>query len=789
MAKYFGRYDSIDEILQQMTLEQKARLVIGGSPFHSEALPELGIPEVYMLDSCHGVNYFESAVDHMYRAAAAAAAEKGEPLDREKNSTMGGLVIGLYALQKAAAVRAKSGAAPEKKENNCYPPGIALGSTWNPDVIERVGTALAGEMAAHGVDMILGPNVNIHRDPLCGRLGESYSEDPKLISVLTPAMIRGIQKTGLLACVKHFAANNQEKDRLGVNEHISERTLREIYLPGFKACIKAGCKTIMSAYNCLNGVPSAQNEWLLKDVLRKEWGFDGFVVSDWGAAYDQIKSIAAGTDLTMPGPRGIQCIIDAVNDGSLPVDKLDFCVRNILRVIAGSTAVTKKYPAYDKEESLAAIKAALRESMILLENDGTLPLADDTPVALYGKRSTAPVICPEGSSKVESDLTINLAEGIREIAGDAHLTVDHAADDTKVWVVTVGANGHEGSDRDTLDIDPDDAEVLETAIAEAAERKGKVVVIINATGPVNLLPYIGRVHAILCPFFAGTQGGLITAEAIYGRFNPSGKLPLTWPKHEYDTPAYKNYGGENKEVWYGEGIYVGYRWYDARHIAPLYPFGYGLSYTTFRITDVSVPQDIRIHDEALPVKVTVKNTGATAGSEVVQVYVHPQHASVDRPEKELKGFAKIFLNPGEEKTVTVLLTEEDFSVFYARFGTQITEPGKYDILVGTSAGEINESRTVEVRCRNPLGLSERSAIGAIAKDAEAIKAVNDLIEDDILARTAIALEYGPDKTFEELWNGADIQNFLHGKGWSDDVIAEKFEQILAAFSSIEDSRI
>lgn len=789
MKKYFGRYETLDEILGQMTLEQKARLVIGASPFHTEAFPELGIPAMYMLDSCNGVNSMEEAAERVYGMVSAKADEEGRPLDREKNQTMGGLLIAMGALQKMAAEREKSGAAPVKNENTCYPPGIALGCSWDPEVIERVGSALAGEMASHGIDMILGPNVNIHRDPLCGRLGESFSEDPKLVSTLAPAMVRGIQKRGTIACVKHFAANNQEKDRLGVNEHVPERALREIYFPGFKACVKEGCRTVMSAYNALNGVPSAMNEWLLTDVLRKEWGFDGFVVSDWGASYDQVKSTAAGTDLTMPGPRGINCIINAVENGTLPKEKLDNAVRNILRVISGSTAAAKKYPAYDREESMAAIEAALRESIVLLQNDGTLPLSKGSKIAVYGKRSAKPALCPEGSSKVTTDITVSLLDGLRLVTENPDLALDDPHDDTEIFIVTVGADGREGADRDDLRIDKDDAAALEKAIQDSSERGGKVVVVVNATGPVDLLPYLDRVSAVLCPFFSGSLGGKVIAEAIFGHFSPSGKLPLTWPKHLYDTPAYKSFGGENKEVWYGEGIYVGYRWYDARHIAPLYPFGYGLSYTTFRITDVSAPDEVRIGKEDLKVRVSVKNTGSTAGSEVVQVYVHPWHSSIDRPEKELKGFCRVFLKPGEEKEVMIGLGIDDFSAYHTTSGTWIAEPGHYDLLIGTSSADIAVRQTVKVRCRNPFGLSENSPIGSIAADPEAVKSINAIIGGDILSLTAVALQYAPDKTIGELWRGTNIQNALKEKGWNEEQIREKYQAMLEAFDRIEGDRV
>lgn len=775
---------SVEKVVQAMTLQEKARMVIGGSPFHTEAMPEYGIPAMYMLDSCNGLNSLEYAGERLYQSIAQQAEQAGQPLDREKNNYMGGLLIALGALQKKAIEQSKSGEKPAPKPFGCYPPGIALGSTWNPEVIEECGSQLAKEMAHYGIDMILGPNVNIHRDPLCGRLGESFTEDPYLMSQLAPAMVRGIQKEGITACVKHFAANNQEKDRMGVEEHVPERALREIYLPGFQACIDAGCKTVMSAYNKLNGKPSAQNDWLLTDILRKEWGFEGFVVSDWGAAYDQVQSVAAGTDLTMPGPRGIQCIVDAVENGSLPIEKLDTAVRNILKVVVQSTAKTKAYPSFDQAASLETMEKVLRESMILLKNDGTLPLAKTCDVAFFGKRSMHPTICPAGSSNVTTDLTTNIFDSTAAILGADHVTFGNATERTQYWIAVVGCDGREGADREHMSMDADDIQALEQAIEQASAKNGKVIVVLNATGPVDLSACESRVNAILCPFFSGIQGGKVTADAIFGRFNPSGKLALTWPKHYYDCPSYKNFGGENREVWYGEGMYVGYRWYDARHIAPAYPFGYGLSYTTFAITNVSVENNINIDKEAVKVNISVKNTGRYSGSEVVQVYVHDVECVFDRPEKELKGFKKVFLQPGEEKTVSIELPKAAFQGYYLEFGEWIAQPGEFDILVGTSALDIVSQQRICVRCRDPFGISFRSSIGKIAKCEDAVQIINQNIEDDILLLAHVALEFAPDKTLDELWNGTNIQGALKGKGWNDEKILHVRRQIEDSFDSI-----
>ena len=774
-------HESVGKIVKEMTLEEKARMVIGGSPFHTEAMPEYGIPAMYMIDSCNGLNSLEYAGEKVYQKIAADAIEAGQPLDREKNGYMGGLLIALGTLKKMAIEKAKSGIKESEKKYGCYPPGIALGCTWNPEVIESCGQALAKELSSYGIDMILGPNVNIHRDPLCGRLGESFTEDPYLMTQLAPALIKGIQKEGVIACAKHFAANNQEKDRMGVEEHISERALREIYFPGFKACIDAGCKTVMSAYNKINGVPSTMNEWLLTDILRKEWGFKGFVVSDWGATYDQVAAIAAGNDLTMPGPRGIQCILHALEEGSLTIEKLDSCVKNVLHVIVDSTAQSGEYKVFDQKESLKTMEHVLKESMILLKNDGVLPLQTNVDVAFYGKRSKAITICPAGSSNVDTDLATNPYDRAVALLGREHVTYQEANEKTKYWIVVVGADGREGADREHLCMDEDDREALEQAIVEAKAANGKVILVINATGPIELNDFSERVNAILCPFLTGIQGGKIIADAIFGLFNPSGKLPLTWPKHDYDCPSYKNFGGENKEVWYSEGIYVGYRWYDSRHIDPFYPFGFGLSYTNFEIEDTFVPAEINVDKENITVDVTIKNIGKYAGSEVIQTYVHEMNSKFDRPEKELKGFCKVFLQPGEKKTVTISISKEELSGYYMEFGEWITKPGEYEIMVGTSSRDIKKSHRIDVKCKDPFGLSGRTSIGVLVKNDRAVEVINRITEADIHLLAHVALEFAPDKSFCELWNGTNIQGALKAKGWDDETIAAKYQQIMDEF--------
>lgn len=785
MATQLKDKESIEKILEEMTLEEKARMVIGGAPFHSEAMPKYGIPAMLMVDSCNGLNAMEPAVDDLYYKLAAEAEAIGTPLNRESNGFMGGFLLAYGAYQKMTMEKKAIGENADRKTYGCYPPGISYGATWNPEVVKKSSAAMAKEMGSYGVDMVLGPNINIHRDPLCGRLAESISEDPWLVSQIAVAEVEGIQEVGLVACAKHFAANNQEKDRLGVKEYVPERALREIYLPAFKACVDAGVGSLMSAYNELNGKPSAMNDTLLTGILRGEWGFDGFVVSDWGASYDQVLAVAAGTDLTMPGPRGINCIVQAVEENRLSLEQLDNCVRHFLSVLIKSTAMTGEHEEFLMDDSIKAAEEAAREGMILLKNDGTLPLSSADSIVFYGKRSKSFVYCPEGSSKVITDLATTPYDRAIELLGESKVSYEKANQQTQNWVVVVGANGHEGSDRDTLSMDEDEMQVLEKAIMEAKSANGKVVVIVNATGPIDLTNYEQDINAILCPFFAGMRGGKVTADALYGLYNPSGKLPLSWPKRYCDSPAYKNFPGENKEVWYGEGMYVGYRWYDARQIPVAYPFGYGLSYTTFELTDLKISETANVDKDEVMIQVKVRNTGHVAGSEVVQVYVHDVESKIDKPEKQLKAFKKVFIHPGEEKLVTLSLNKESFSGYSLDLQGWITEPGDYTILVGTSCENLPLQASIRVKCKNPFGYSDHTSIGLIAKDSRAVEAVNGIIGGNLHHIAKIAIEFGPDTQFGKVWNGDAMQQFFKEHHITEEQEREMRKKLQEEFDQIE----
>ena len=646
---------SIDSILGEMPLEEKAALVIGDSPFRTKALEKYGIPALVVMDGGTGFNSIQDEQEKAFRAYCKRRRHAGIPvsddefpegdecLDTNKLSALAGGAV------KAPDLGAMLAARPVMPLG-CYPPGMFLGATWNPEVIERCGKALGREANACGIDILLGtPNVNIHRDPLGGRIFEGYSEDPCLVSNLAPAFVKGIMEGGVVANVKHFAANNQEKGRRGINEHIDEETLREIYFPGFKACVEAGCATVMAAYNSINGSACAMNKWLLTDVLRGEWVFEGFVMSDWGGAYDEVEAIAAGCDLIMPGPRSTAPLVTAVREGVLPESKLDDAIRNYLKVLLMTPAVKGHLTLEDidpEEGKLAAYDAAC-EGITLLKNDDVLPLSEGSKVAFYGRHSREMIASGEGSAEVITSLNTNVYDCAAKIID---VTFGEACEDTDVIVVTVSAQGQEFFDRESMAMPEEDRIALEEATAESKRLGVPLVVLMNISGPIDIVGWEPDASAIVCEFFPGMQGGAAMADILFGRVNPSGKLPLTFPKSYDVTPTRDNFGGDGIELTYAEGINVGYRYYDKHPEDVMYPFGYGLSYTTFGFGEVSAKSE----GDNIRVSVDVTNTGSRAGSETVQVYAA-------EPIKALKGFAKVKLTAGESKTVTLSINKADLA--------------------------------------------------------------------------------------------------------------------------------
>ena len=408
---------------------------------------------------------------------------------------------------------------PYEQQPGCFPPGMLLGATWDPKTVYDCGSAVGREMDAYKVDMVLGsPNVNIHRDPMNGRVFEGYSEDPCLAASLAPEFVKGLQAEGPIANVKHFAANNQETHRQNVDETIPLRALEEIYFPGFKACVQEGkVKSVMSAYNKINGTACAMNHWLLTDVLRGEWGFDGLVVSDWGAAYDQAKAIAAGNDLDMPGPRDIQPILDAVANGSLKMEEIDLAVSRMLQMLLDMPVMKgRKYDKIDPDYSKDVAYRCAEEGITLLKNDGLLPLKKDAKLSFFGNASKRFIESGGGSAKVHTKLTTSLMGTAKQIAGEDNVCFGEIKADTDVVVIAATAWGQEGWDRFEMDVAPSEKEMLMTAVRDAKAAGKRVVVVLNVVGPVDVSDYEADADAILCVFYPGMEGGRVAAQILFG---------------------------------------------------------------------------------------------------------------------------------------------------------------------------------------------------------------------------------------------------------------------------------
>jgi len=754
MATQLKDLASIEAIIKEMTLEEKVACITGDSSFGSRQMEKYGIPKALMIDGGTGINSSHRCWEDVFTEHAKEREAACCPLDDEDfTGRMGGLEYVLNnpeLLEKRRAQMKK--ATDEKQPYGCYPPGIFLGATWNPQVIAACGHALGKEANCQGVDVLLGtPNVNIHRDPLNGRLFEGYSEDPCLTATLAPHFVKAIQAEGIVANAKHYAANNQETDRMGVNEMIPERALREIYLPGFRACVEAGCKTVMSAYNKINGIPCAQNRWLLHDVLRKEWGFDGFVMTDWSAAYDQVEACAAGNDLVMPGPRQLSPVINAVKNGTLKEELLDECVRNFLKVVLEMPVMQGRKTQFDMQEGIRAAYDAAKEGIVLLKNDDVLPLKPNAKPAFYGKRSKLMMDSGAGSAAVLTSLTTSVYPCMAEALGEENVTFEEVTDDTTVVIVTVGANGQEGADRQHMRMEPEDRETLDQAIAAAEGKNIPLVVLINSCGPIQIADWEEKADAILCLFIPGMQGGQATADILLGKVNPSGKLPLTFPKEYKDCPTYGNFPGYNSEVWYGEGIYVGYRHYDRKGIDVMYPFGYGLSYTTFDITDASVQNCVDVDKENVQVRIRVKNTGSMAGSEVIQLYVHDVISTLEKPVKELKAFQKVWLEPGEEKQITLKLKKEDFASYDTRLGCFATEPGEFILMIGNSSQNIVKQLPVQILCENPYGLGPQTDIVKVVSHTAAVEIIWKVAEVKLKETAGSYIIFQPWTPFSQVW--------------------------------------
>ena len=680
--------DSIDRI-SELTLEEKASLCLGSDFWHTAPVERLGIPRIMVSDGPHGLRAQLEEADH----------------------------VGI------------GGSAPA----TCFPTASALGSSWNPELFRTVGEALGREAKRLGVSVVLGPGINMKRSPLCGRNFEYVSEDPWLAAELATAMVQGTQSQGTGTSLKHYAANNQEDDRLRVSAEVDERTLREIYLPAFERVVKLSQPwTVMCAYNKVNGVYSSEHHWLLTEVLREEWAFEGLVVSDWGAVHDRVAALKGGLDLEMPPNRGVSdaAIVAAVRDGSLDESILDEAVSRVLHLVDRSQPALNESASFDPDDHHALARRAAHESAVLLKNDGNvLPLEPEqgSKVAVIGEFARTPRFQGAGSSQVNPTRVDAALEELQSaFAGRAEVrfaagfgvgTTDNdeqlmqeavelasGADHVLVFLGLPGEDESEGFDRTHIDL-PANQLVLLHALAEVHDR---LIVILANGGVVRVSTWEDRVAAILECWLSGQAAGGAATDLLLGVANPSGKLAETIPVRLQDNSSYLNFPGEEGVVQYGEGIFIGYRAYDTliQHVS--YPFGFGLSYTSFRIDNVesSIAGSVADGDLAVTVTASVTNTGRRAGAEVVQVYVGDVEASVARPLRELKGFVKVNLEPGETQQVSCQLDQRAFAFWSRRFQQWVVESGEFMIAVGSSSRDLVAIETITLdapRLSLPLG--------------------------------------------------------------------------------------
>ncbi|WP_049578461.1 glycoside hydrolase family 3 C-terminal domain-containing protein [Nocardiopsis sp. SBT366] len=582
----------------------------------------------------------------------------------------------------------------------CFPPAVGLGATWNPDLVRRVGAALGGEASAQGVDVVLGPGMNIKRSPLCGRNFEYVSEDPHVTARIAAALVEGVQSQGVGACVKHFAANNQETDRHRISAEVDDRTLREVYLSAFEEVVRATAPAmVMSSYNRLNGVHTSQDPWLLTDLLRGEWGFEGVVVSDWGAVMDRVAAVRAGLDLEMPPSGTDQAVVEAVERGELDESVLDTVVERLRRLQERVSADTSRPLEHEANDALA--REAAREALVLLKNEGgVLPLAADRSVAVIGEFARTPRYQGGGSSRVVPTRVHAALEGferaLAEVRFAAGFTLDGTADtalveeavaaagaaDTAVLFLGLPeADESEGYDRTTISLPAAQLELL-ARVREVSER---VVVVLSNGGVVSVAEWRDQADAVVEGWLLGQAGGAAVVDVLTGVVSPSGRLTETIPVRLSDHATYLNFPGEHGVVRHGEGVFVGYRHFDTLGVPVAYPFGHGLTYTTFAYSELEVVPD---GGGAWTVSFTVTNTGERSGQEVAQLYTGVEQDHPTRPRHELRGFAKVALEPGGSIRVALPLTARDLSVWDPGAQRWSLAAGTYTVAVGASSRDL-----------------------------------------------------------------------------------------------------
>lgn len=695
--------EKIKELVAQMTLEEKAAMCSGADFWHTEAVERLGIPASMVSDGPHGLRKQNEEGDH----------------------------LGVNDSIKAV----------------CFPAGCGTAASFNRELLTQMGETLGNECQAEGVSVILGPAVNIKRSPLCGRNFEYYSEDPLVASEMAGALIHGIQSKNVGTSIKHFLANNQETRRMSSDSRVDERTLHEIYLAAFEGAVKKEKPwTVMCSYNKINGTYAAQNHQYLTETLRGQWGFDGYVVSDWGAVNNRVEDLKAGLDLEMPGSNGAndKMIAGAVLSGELDEGIVDEAVERILRIVFRYEDNRDKNAVFDKDKDHEMARRVAEETIVLLKNEGVLPLSDSQKVAFIGKYAKKPRYQGGGSSHINSHKITSALDAAAEMKNVTYAQgFDDAEDETDekllaeaveaarsadVAVIFAGLPDKfesEGFDRKHMAM-PDCQNEL---IGKVAAVQPNTVVVLHNGSPVEM-PWINQVKGIVEAYLGGQAVGGAVCDILFGKVNPSAKLPETFPLRLEDNPSYLSYIGEGDMVEYREGIFVGYRYYDKKKMDVLFPFGHGLSYTTFAYSNLTVDKEQMKDTDTLRVTVDVTNTGDVAGKEVVQLYVADRESTVIRPVKELRDFAKVELAPGETKTVAFTLDKRAFAYYSVRIHDWYVETGEFDIMVGKSSRDIilTKTVTVESTVKQPFVYTTDTTLGDVRRDPRAWKLANELFK-------------------------------------------------------------
>ncbi len=700
--------DQLQELIGKMTLEEKAAMCSGADFWHTESVERLGIPAMMVSDGPHGLRKQDQKADH----------------------------LGVNDSIKAV----------------CFPAGCGTAASFNRELITKMGEVLGEECQAEGVGVILGPAVNIKRSPLCGRNFEYYSEDPYVASEMAGALIEGVQKKNVGTSIKHFLANNQEHRRMSSSSEVDERTLREIYLAAFEGAVrKKKPWTVMCSYNRINGTYAAENKEVLTDILREEWDFDGFVMSDWGAVNNRVPDLYAGLELEMPSSGGIndKLIVEAVKEGRLEEAVLDRAVERILNIVYRFEENRDKTAVFDRDKDHETARKVAEETIVLLKNEGDiLPLDKKEKIAFIGKYASKPRYQGGGSSHINSHKVtsawdcvkdwgnITLAEGFRDEKDeiDEALMAEaveqaKAAGAAVIFAGLPDAFESEGFDRSHMRM----PECQNELIARVAAVQPNTIVVLHNGSPVEM-PWADQVKGIVEAYLGGQAVGGAQVDILFGKVNPSAKLPESFPYKLEDNPSYLYYVGEGDRVEYREGVFVGYRYYDKKKMDVRFPFGFGLSYTTFDYSDLKLSTESISDQDNLSVSVDVTNTGKMAGKEVVQLYVSDVESTVIRPVQELKGFEKVELAPGETKTVTFTLDKRAFAYWNTTLHDWHVESGEFLIRIGKSSRDIVLEASVNVTStvRVPVRYTLDTTFGDVMKDPEAMEMMAPFMKLGIL---------------------------------------------------------